>query len=91
MTERMESLVDMFKERQIPLEVQHEGQGLPVLTALACPYPDLAEKDPSICAMERMLFSDLLGEKVSLDRCRLDGDDCCTFRAAEAAESGVDD
>jgi predicted ArsR family transcriptional regulator len=82
LSERMESLVDLFRERQIPFEVQHEGRGLPVLTALACPYPDLAERDPSICAMERMLFSELLGEKVSLDRCRLDGDDCCTFRAA---------
>jgi predicted ArsR family transcriptional regulator len=82
LTERMESLVELFRERQIPFEVQEDGRGLPVLTALACPYPDLAERDPSICAMERMLFSDLLGENVSLDRCRLDGHDCCTFRAA---------
>ncbi len=89
LAERMESLVDVFKERRIPFEVQNEGHGLPVLTALACPYPELAERDPSICAMERMLFSDLLGEKVSLDLCRLDGDSCCTFRAAGVEPDGT--
>jgi len=84
LAERMEALVDLFRERQIPFEVHRESCGLPVLTALACPYPDLAERDPSICAMERLLFSEVLGERVSLERCRLDGDDCCTFRAADA-------
>lgn len=56
-----------------------EGSRLPVLTALACPYPDLAEQDRAICSLEKLLFTELLGEPVKLSRCRLDGDECCTF------------
>jgi predicted ArsR family transcriptional regulator len=77
--DRMHSLVDIFAERQIPFSVDRSGQ-LPVLTALACPYPELAEQDKSVCAMERIMFSELLGEGVRLTSCRLDGEaSCCTF------------
>jgi predicted ArsR family transcriptional regulator len=77
--EKMESVAQMFVERQIPFTV-HSAEGLPVLTALACPYPELAEQDRSVCAMEKMLFSQLLGEQVQLSQCRLDGPTCCTFQ-----------
>jgi predicted ArsR family transcriptional regulator len=78
MEERMDSLAELFAQLQIPFEVDGSGD-LPILTALACPYPDLAEQDRSICSMERMLFSELLDDKVRLAKCRLDGDQCCTF------------
>jgi len=76
--ERMESLAAIFRERQIPFEVDREHE-LPMLRATACPYPDLAEQDRSVCSMERMMVSELLGEKVRLSGCRLDGHSCCTF------------
>lgn len=77
--EKMESLAQLFVERKIPFTVERAEGSLPILTALACPYPDLAEQDRSICSLEKMLFSDLLGDTVSLRKCRLDGEDCCTF------------
>jgi predicted ArsR family transcriptional regulator len=80
--ERMEALAEVYRDRQIPLEVSHDSNEktrLPVLTALACPYPDLAEKDRTVCSMERMMFSELLGANVRLTQCRLDGGACCTF------------
>lgn len=89
--DRMESLAELFTARQIPFEVQKTGslsgipgenRSLPVLSAHACPYPELAEQDQSICAMERMMFSELLGENVKLSNCRLNGDSCCTFEPA---------
>jgi DeoR family suf operon transcriptional repressor len=55
------------------------SQALPVLTALACPYPELADQDRGVCAMERMLFSELIGTNLRLAECRLDGDQCCRF------------
>lgn len=79
--EKMESLVRIFEKRQIPLSVEM-GDDLPVLTALACPYHDLAEEDRTVCAMEKMLFAELLGEELRLTQCRLDGDSCCTFEVA---------
>jgi DeoR family suf operon transcriptional repressor len=81
--ERMESAAKLFGERDVPFEVDCSGE-LPVLTAVACPYPELAEQDRSVCAMERMMFSEVFGSDVRLDACRLDGDDCCTFVPSEA-------
>ena len=53
---------------------------LPLLTVAECPYPELAEKDRGICAVEKMLFAKLLDEPVRLSQCRLDGHSCCQFR-----------
>lgn len=76
--ERMESLGELMSERNVPFDVDDSG-GLPVLTARACPYPDLAEQDRSVCALERKMFSEVLGQSVHLSECRLDGSSCCTF------------
>lgn len=76
--EKMESLARLMGERRIPFEVNRSSE-LPVLTAVACPYPELAEQDRSVCAMERMMFSELLGEDLRLTQCRLTGASCCTF------------
>lgn len=83
--QRMESLVELFSEREIPLAVEksNEAGGLPVLKALGCPYTELAEQDRSICAMERMLFSQVVGESLRLSECRLDGEPCCSFELTQ--------
>ena len=89
MEEKMASLAELFAKRQIPFEVDVSGD-LPILTALACPYPDLAEQDRSICSMERMLFSELLGGTVRLAKCRLDGEQCCTFNPPDNMSAVVE-
>ena len=76
--ERLAAIAELFGERRVPFTVDESGD-LPVLTALACPYPDLAEQDRSVCSMERMLFSEMAGEELRLTECRLDGASCCTF------------
>lgn len=76
--ERMTSLASLMGEREIPFEVESSGE-LPVLTALACPYPELAKLDRSVCTMEKLMLSEMLGENVRLTECRLDGANCCTF------------
>jgi predicted ArsR family transcriptional regulator len=78
--ERMQALSDLLVERRVPFEVQNTPEG-PVLNARACPYPRLADNDRTICAMEAMLFSELLGQVVGLKTCRLDGDCSCQFEA----------
>jgi DeoR family transcriptional regulator, suf operon transcriptional repressor len=91
--ERMNSLAALYRERRVPLHVegqvhgecqihgkgQGESQSLPVLQAKACPYPELAAQDRSVCAMERMMFSELVDANLRLTECRLDGGACCTF------------
>ena len=82
--ERMRSVTELMRERNVPFSLERQavtnGQSaLPVLTAEACPYPELAEQDRGICAVEKMLFSELVGEKLRLSECRLDGSSCCRF------------
>jgi DeoR family transcriptional regulator, suf operon transcriptional repressor len=75
---RMTALAGLMGEREIPFRVDKNGE-LPVLTALACPYPELAKVDRSVCTMEKLMLSEMLGENVRLSECRLDGASCCTF------------
>jgi len=80
--DRMQSVVGMLAERDIPFEVDiqsDEQRQLPVLKALGCPYTELAEQDRSVCTMERLLLAELVGHGLVLSQCRLDGESCCTF------------
>jgi predicted ArsR family transcriptional regulator len=76
--ERMAAMARLMGERDIPFEVKVEHE-LPVLSALACPYPELAKQDRGVCTMEKLMLSEMLGENVKLSECRLDGASCCTF------------
>jgi len=76
--DRMTALSMLMAQRDVPFEVTSTGQ-LPVLTALACPYPELAKQDRGVCTMEKLMLSEILGENVRLSECRLDGASCCTF------------
>jgi DeoR family suf operon transcriptional repressor len=78
---RMESLKELFADRRVPMEVASDGQ-LPVLTVLDCPYPELAEKDRGICAVEKMMFAELLAAPLRLSQCRLEGHSCCQFETS---------
>lgn len=80
MAERMRSLAELLAQRRIPFSVKDFAHQ-PAMSAHACPYPNLAERDRRICAMEEMLFSELLGQEVKLTRCRLDGEGDCRFQA----------
>jgi predicted ArsR family transcriptional regulator len=81
--ERMRDIVAALAERNVPFIVEPMDSpaehSLPVLTALACPFPDLAEEDRGICDVERMMFEQLIGAEVRLAECRLDGARCCKF------------
>jgi len=78
----MRSLADLLAQRRVPFSVEVPGPApqRPVLVAHVCPYPELAETDRTICAMERVLLSELLGENLKMTCCRLDGDPDCQFQ-----------
>lgn len=80
---RMRELMEVMGERRVPVDVDESGE-LPVLTILACPYPQLAEQDRSICAVEKVMIGEVLGQGVRLSECRLDGGSCCSFEPNQA-------
>ena len=75
---RMESLRELLEKRRVRCEIDTPGGDL-TFTLRDCPYLDLAEVDSTICQMETMLFSQLLGDEIVLSQCRLDGHTCCQF------------
>ena len=79
--ERLKSLAELLAQRRIPVSVEEDGPH-PSITTHACPYPRLADADRSICSMERMMFSELVGNEVQLTQCRMEGDDCCRFQTS---------
>ena len=84
--ERMRSLAALFAERRVAFDVRTEDDTV-VLQANQCPYPELAEEDRAICAVEKILFSELLSEDVRLSQCRLDGHTCCEFSTKPSGEA----
>jgi predicted ArsR family transcriptional regulator len=91
--ERLENTVRLLRERQITCGVEFDAEAsagpLAVLTSHVCPYPEIAEQDRGICAAERMMLQDLLGAKVALATCRLDGAECCRFAVGDAETDGA--
>lgn len=81
--DRLESTAEILRQKRIPCAAEAGPAGLPVLTNHACPYPDLAEQDRGVCAVERIMLEKLVGSPVRLTECRLDGDDCCRFTVAQ--------
>jgi DeoR family suf operon transcriptional repressor len=79
--EKMVSLANLLGQRQVPFSVATSPHGLPILRAHACPYPELAESDRTICVMERLLFSELLGQDLRQSDNRFEGGGCCQFEA----------
>ena len=84
---RMESLVELLEKRQVRCEVDTPVGG-PTFTLRDCPYLELADADSSICEMETMLFSQLLGDELVLLQCRLDGHACCQFGPNQERTNG---
>ena len=78
-TERLQSLAELLNQRKIPATAGVTSNGSS-LTTHACPYPNLAEEDQSICTMEKMMFSELIGNELELTQCRLNGGGDCRFQ-----------
>ncbi len=77
--ERLKSLAELLNQRRIPVTVGSTTANQSTLTTHACPYPNLAEEDKSICQMEKMMFSELIGSELELTQCRLNGGGDCRF------------
>jgi len=79
---RLVQLTNLLHDRGVEAEVARDASGAtPVLRQHSCPYYELAEADPAICALERKMFEKVLGRSLRLSQCRLDGDRFCDFQA----------
>lgn len=85
---RLVQLESALHDRGIEAEVAHDPSPNrpPFLRQHSCPYFELAETDPAICALEIKMFEKVLGRGLRLAQCRLDGHRSCDFEAKAALE-----
>lgn len=77
---RLVELGTILHGRGIEAEViQGDGGASLVLRQHSCPYHELAEADPAVCAMERKMLEKVVGHGLRLAQCRLDGHRSCDF------------
>lgn len=76
--QRMTSLCAILEERGIPVDVdlRKDKAGLQIY---ACPYYDVAQEHPAICAMERSMLEQVLGEEIRLEGAIREGKRSCHF------------
>ncbi len=75
-----QSLAEQGFDVEVELAVSADGDLLPILRENHCPYHELASEDPTICEMEQEVFREILGQKVELTQCCLEGHSCCEFQ-----------
>ena len=80
---RMQSVVELFADRQIPISMD-SNNGLPIIKIEGCPYPTLANENREICDLEKELLSRVIGQPIDRCQCRQDGDSCCVYQAEPA-------
>ncbi|HEX9440834.1 MAG TPA: DeoR family transcriptional regulator [Roseiflexaceae bacterium] len=82
--ERLEALRGALEARGIPAEVQPSGAGMQLF---ACPYLDVAQEHAGICAMERRMVEQLLGETIALEGTIREGRRSCHFTIVQESEA----
>jgi DeoR family suf operon transcriptional repressor len=82
--ERLAALRGALEARGIPAEVQPSGAGMELF---ACPYLDVAQEHAGICAMERRMVEQLLGETIALEGTIREGRRSCHFTIVQGSEA----
>jgi DeoR family suf operon transcriptional repressor len=74
--ERLAALRTALAERGIPADVDAVEARLEIY---ACPYGNVAQEHPAICAMERGMLQQVLGETIRLEGAIREGQRSCHF------------
>jgi predicted ArsR family transcriptional regulator len=80
LSDRLESLRGALEARGIPAEVPASGDGVEVF---ACPYLDVAQEHGGLCAMERRMIEQVLGETIALEGTIREGHRSCHFTVVQ--------
>jgi DeoR family transcriptional regulator, suf operon transcriptional repressor len=81
--DRLAEMRELLAAQGIPTEIRPDGERIEFY---ACPYFDVAQEHPQICAMERQMLEGVLGGKVALERSIREGHHNCCFVVQTAEE-----
>jgi predicted ArsR family transcriptional regulator len=76
LAERLAALRSALETRGIPAEIGPSDAGLEVF---ACPYLEVAQEHAGVCAMERRMLEQVLGEQLNLEGSIREGRRSCHF------------
>jgi predicted ArsR family transcriptional regulator len=76
--ERLESACGIMRSRDIVADWERDGEHF-ILNERTCPYPEVARKNSAACVIDTAYVQELTGMKTRLTRCRVRGDDSCTY------------
>ena len=74
--ERLAALRAALERRGIPIEIQPSGDSFRLF---ACPYLDVMQEHAGVCAMERRMVEQVLGEQIVLEGTIREGRRSCHF------------
>lgn len=81
-SERFQSMARLLENEGVVTELSREG-GNWQIRERSCPFVDLAECGPEMCAVERSMLSALVEADVELKDCRLNGCGNCVFELSQ--------
>jgi len=83
---RLIELRSMLEDQGIPSDIQPTGNGIRIYS---CPYLDVAKEHAEVCAMDRQMFENILGKKLTQEHSIRNGDFHCCFHVGEADQERV--
>ncbi len=86
--DRLLALRSALEQRGIPVELQPDSEGLRLF---ACPYFDVAQEHAGVCAMERRMVEQVLGEHIVLEGTIREGQRSCHFTVVPEGASQSSD
>jgi len=81
--ERVLALCAALEQRGIPVELLPAGDSFKLF---ACPYLDVAQEHAGVCAMERRMVEQVLGEQIVLESTIRKGGRSCHFTVVQEPE-----
>lgn len=86
LTERLETLRGALEARGIPVEIQPSAEGF---RFFACPYLEVAQEHAAVCAMDRRMVEQVLGESITLEEGTIrEGRRSCHFLVVQEPKTG---
>ena len=76
--QRVEATCAIMRSRSIVADWVRDGERF-ILNERTCPYPELARNNSATCAIDTEYVQQLTGMDTRLTRCRVRGDDGCTY------------
>ncbi len=83
---RLSKLRTNLESRGIPVEIHAKSTGFQIF---ACPYYDAAQEQPGLCAMDRLMLEQVLGEAIEIEGTIREGYRSCTFHLTRQSTEGA--